>query len=544
MRGKLYKRVSSLLLLVMLCSAFAVFPTFAAGKSATFSLTDADGVKKGQTITVSVEASDVTQGTQVSGMTFRLEYPSSALAYVEGSSQMAYQNVPAPIVGNTTAGLLIVTWDTTSSISLQNGKVLDLNFTVKEGFTSPEEIKLTVQACYNLTVTSGWKIENISTNVEKNGIVTSDVLVDDIVQKLIEDIDNIGTVDASDACKQKLDALYNTYLGLKQAQKNQVTNYNELIQAIKKYEQLVAQESTDPVLSQAAQYRSDYAEALALRMSTIKHTDVEALEKALKAMEELPTNVQLELLREKYMLRNLLEKAKELQNAEDERLAYEELLAQADQLVNEFKNGIYKWVLELTPETVKISDETGVNTAYEELLNMEIINDIAFARLAPELKLLESLRAKIKELKDAEDPEGAEVREIAEAFREKFAYLLGMNPEDLSYEDKLDVYLAYELANSYDASVQEELAKEIEHLSLLKDAVDMLSPEEVTSTIQTRIGLKDASFSIKGRAMSIVVWFLCALCILAGIYVCIMRYWYAKLRKRLGNPDLRREEIE
>lgn len=506
---------------------------------AVFSLSGASGVKKGDTVVVQISV-NAGSGTKINGMDFSLLFESEYLSYISGSAKLNMNTDNSPTV-SVLNNRLNLAWDSGTSVTLASGKFASFSFRV-ENISKELEVKLNFGSCYAISIVSGRVVyKDIAVSVSNTALIKGDN-EDAAVNAVIAAIDGIGEVTAGS--KSQLDLIYNAYKSLSQAQKQKVTNYDKLAEAIRKCDELIKQEENDPVAKEIKDYKIKYSEALNLRVSTVGPNDVEKLTEALEAMKKLSSQAQVELLRTKYLLDSVLAKAKELKSEEDRKNNEEKLRAEAEALANEYRNGIYKWVFALTTDTVKIVDGEGVNLAYEELMNIEIINDIAFRLLAPEKELLESLKKRIDELKLIQNPELSAAIAKANDFREKFGFLFTLKDDEVTYDEKIDIYIAYELLNSYDEDVKELLSSELERLEQLMSIVGGLEPDEVKEvetvvneitkikTVHDTSGLGDLKVDLSSRKMSLTAYILMGLCVLSAILLGILRYAYYKLRKR------------
>ena len=506
---------------------------------AVFSLSGTSGVKKGDTVVVEISV-NAGSGTKINGMDFSLLFESEYLSYISGSAKLNMNTDNSPTV-SVLNNRLNLAWDSGTSVTLASGKFASFSFRV-ENISKELEVKLNFGSCYAISIVSGRVVyKDIAVSVSNTALIKGDN-EDAAVNAVIAAIDGIGEVTAGS--KSQLDLIYNAYKSLSQAQKQKVTNYDKLAEAIRKCDELIKQEENDPVAKEIKDYKIKYSEALNLRVSTVGPTDVEKLTEALEAMKKLSSQAQVELLRTKYLLDSVLAKAKELKSEEDRKSNEEKLRAEAAALANEYRNGIYKWVFSLTTDTVRIVDGEGVNLAYEELMNIEIINDIAFKLLAPEKELLESLKKRIDELKLIQNPELSAAIAKANDFREKFGFLFTLKDDEVTYDEKIDIYIAYELLNSYDDDVKELLSSELERLEQLMSIVGDLEPDEVKEVenvvneitkikiVHDTQGLENLKVDLNSRKMSLTAYILMGLCVLSAILLGILRYAYYKLRKR------------
>ena len=506
---------------------------------AVFSLSGASGVKKGDTVVVEISVNSGS-GTKINGMDFSLLFESEYISYINGSAKLNVNTDNSPTV-SVLNNRLNLAWDSGTSVPLASGKFASFSFKV-ENISKELEIKLNFGSCYAIKIVSGRVVyTDIATSVTNTAMIKGEN-EDAAVNAVIAAIDGIGEVTADS--KSQLNLIYNAYKKLSQAQKQKVTNYDKLAEAIRKCDELIKQEENDPVTNEIKDYKIKYSEALNLRVSTVGPNDVGKRTEALEAMKKLSSHAQVELLRTKYLLDSVLVKAKELKSEEDRKSNEEKLRAEAAALANEYRNGIYKWVFALTTDTVRIVDGEGVNLAYEELMNIEIINDIAFKLLAPEKELLESLKKRIDELKLIQNPKLSAAIAKANDFREKFGFLFTLKDDEVTYDEKIDIYIAYELLNSYDDDVKELLSSELERLEQLMSIVGDLEPDEVKEVenvvneitkikiVHDTQGLENLKVDLNSRKMSLTAYILMGLCALSAILLGVLRYAYYKLRKR------------
>lgn len=261
----------------------------------------------------------------------------------------------------------------------------------------------------------------------------------------------------------------NAYSALTPAEKRLVSNYQVLLDAIKQYEILKNQSFNDAEIDAAVnKFKNDYSSVLNASSAEViempNRVEIIALaKKALEDFEELPIGAQSKLLIQRTKLRKLISDVQAaLSDEEKEQERLEEIRRQqeeAKEIADRFRES-YKYVLELTEDSVTVLDDELVDEAYNALQRSSIGNDYVKDNLAAEEALLNALRKRISEIKSEMEPElEGPYKEVYE-FKTSFAYILALKPEELTYDDKLDVYLADAIFSTLSKEAQGMLANE------------------------------------------------------------------------------------
>ena len=269
--------------------------------------------------------------------------------------------------------------------------------------------------------------------------------------------------------KNRIQIANNAYAALTVAEKRLVSNYQVLLDAIKQYELLKNQSFTDDEIEAAVKkFKTDYASVLNASSADVIEMPnrlevIETAKKALEDFEELPIGAQSKLISQRTKLRKLISDVQAaLSDEEKEQERLEEirrLKEEAKEIADRFKES-YKYVLELTTDSVTILDDELVEDASKALQRSCIGNDYVIDYLKDEETLLNALRKRISEIKSEMNPElEGPYKEVYE-FRTTFAYILALKPEELTYDDKLDVYLADAIYSTLSKEAQNMLTSE------------------------------------------------------------------------------------
>ena len=398
------------------------------------------------------------------------------------------------------------------------------------------------------------------------------------VNAVIAAINAIGNVVYTEACNERIISAWNKYTALSGSEKLLVTNYSTLANAIKEYNRLREQSGNDPVNAEVEKYKQDHSYALSrtkLNVTTDKNADgsfkdVVALETAITEMEKLSVQAQAKLMPQKNTLKSVLAFLKEQIKDELEEQERAELekkqRAAAEEAVNDYLSQPFKWVFDLTPETVKTADETGVRNALSALGDYEI-NKYAVEMLADKKDLLEKLIKKIEELKISQNPEKDAEIKAADAFKDNFSYVLSLTPETVTRDDEIDVNIANYAYEMLDDGVKALLQNEGQLLSSLMDAIAELPQDESDSdensdgdTIaeidekddgDSAGGVKEiikrikdsAKYTVKfvTRNMSNIIWVMLAV---IGVLLINFGFCYGFYRRALKHPIDKEADID
>lgn len=546
------KTVSLFLSFILMISLLIPCVLVSAAQSASFKMNDVNNIGAGQEFSVNIYL-DSPESIQISGLNFALSYDSEKLEYTENSLR---SSVFSGISSYSNNGKVSFVWEDSQNKTVLKSSVISLNFRCKDSFNGTAQLKLDCISAYSCKYASNKLVfeEICPQGTIATANVTTGSDTDPAVAALIEKINAIGTVTATEECKNMLDALLAEYNALSYSNKKKVTNYSVLVAAYNKYTELCQNDGA--LTEEINAFLIANSRALALRASTVTVDDEEIVNKALDDWDKLSVSAKLKLTTQRSLLKNLLAIITELDAENQNRLEQERLQREAEQMAADFRS-LNSWVLELKESDIMADHREGLQKALSELEEMEFFNDLAYKIFVKDgtIERLTKFYNKAKELYDALHPADAEYIDKAENFKASFGYILNVAPADLSYDDVADVNLAYMVYSFLDEKTKGYLKNEAALLDALMSAADLLSPDDdeggnsdtetITETVTEVKTVKDTKyitrdladrydllFSMKG--MSNVVWILLAiegasLILLGGS---LLMYYFTKKRKK------------
>ena len=564
MKRRLFKRLISGLLSVLILSAL-VYVQVGAAPVAEFKLSASKTyIKANESFDIKVKLSNA-DDLKLNGLTLALKYDKNVISYSNKSAKALVDGMDEFTAHNSN-GTVIFTWDSLENavIPAGNSDIIKFSFQALSDF-SATSVTMQVNSLYYL---NGNKITDIQCTV--GSALSLNQLVSSAVQSVINRINAIPQpVTYTPDCGAKITAAWNEYCALPAQSKTAVTNYNVLVAAMKEYERLSAEQGTGNTELDEYKRAHEYALSLTKLNATTdkdadgKFKDIEAIKIALSDMEKLSIATQAKLMTSKNTLKDVLQYLEkqvedEIKQQEEEKRIEEQKQA-AKEAVEDFKSQPFKWVFDLTVDTVKVTDETGVSNAMTALNSAEI-NKYAIEMLKEYRELLEALSKRIVELKVAENPEMAKEIIAAEDFKSKFSSILALTVDNVTKDDELDINIASYAFEMLDDGVKALLEAEGEHIAALLEKVSNLPDSEETDTddndaadtteieehdespsiiqkvINKIIGGKDYDVTIQNRNMSKFIWVMLiaigALSINLG--VCYGFYKYAEKKYERG----------
>jgi uncharacterized protein YukE len=218
----------------------------------------------------------------------------------------------------------------------------------------------------------------------------------------------------------------------------------------------------DSALEAAEAFKTAHAEALEKTADTVSTGDEATVNAALAAYEALGVDAKALLGEEKALLDGLKAKIDELKSG-----------SPAEAAANAFKTA-HAGALGKTAATVTIGDETAVDAA---LAAYEALGADAKALLGTEKTLLDSLKARIDELKDA-----GLAGEAANAFKTAYAGALGKTTATVTSGDEAAVDAALTAYEALSADAKALLGEEKALLDSLKARIEALKAAEAFKT--------------------------------------------------------------
>lgn len=571
MRTGIFKKIFAVILTLTVILPIVAITSFA-DTSVSLSVEDVGGVKANDAFQVSVKYTG-SAAVQISGISLVIAYDESKVAFSGNSEKIFVKNMDGCTISNKNGKVRLI-WDSLDKVTLTSGKLFQFTFAAKSSF-SDTVITPSVEMLY---VFEGNAMKDIAVGTMTGGSITGNAVNNvNAVIAAINAIDN--PVVYTDACNERIISAWNKYTALSGSEKPLVTNYSTLANAIKEYNRLREQSGNDSVNAEVEKYKQEHSYALSrtkLNVTTDKNADgsfkdVVALETAITEMEKLSVQAQAKLMPQKNTLKSVLAFLKaqikdELEEQERAELEKKQRAA-AEEAVNDFLSQPFKWVFDLTPETVKTGDETGVRNALSALGDYEI-NKYAVEMLADKKELLEKLIKKIEELKISQNPEKAAEIKAADAFKDNFSYVLSLTPETVTRDDEIDVNIANYAYEMLDDGVKALLQNEGQLLSSLMDAIAEL-PQDDTDSDEDSDGdtaaeidendnsgdseggvkeiikrIKDsAKYTVKfvTRNMSNIIWVMLAV---IGVLLINFGFCYGFYRRALKHPIDKEADID
>lgn len=323
-------------------------------------------------------------------------------------------------------GKVMLVWDSNENVSFPSGDLLKLQFkTISDENEGQKEVTLDIiEICDEEFNTVASTVNGVKINLKKHTVTAA-------VQTTIELINNIGTVDASDECLQRITQALNSFSNLTSVEKGLVTNYSTLVEAQKRYNELKEKEEAEKnqqaLDNEIKQFLQDHAVAIALTEQTAKIGDLAKVSDALNEYNTKSAYVRNKLKEEYENLKKVKSKINQLIDDEDAKRAATELAAGYKQT--------YKSLIELPVSNVvyepdlKAEIESAINT-YDE-----VFDKYAKALLTKEYEHIKLLYERYKELEieNAPEPESV-VREYTE-FRSKYLSLIMTSEDSVSQND-------------------------------------------------------------------------------------------------------------
>lgn len=394
--------------------------TVAAASSAKFKLSsNKTEVFKDNSFTVTLSAEN---SFSAAGIYAEISFDKTAFELQKYT--VVNDNISDCSVGYRNSKVLFV-WDSDKNASF-SGNLLKLQFkTISDSSEGKKKFSFDViEMCDE-------KFKSVSNAVTSAEVSVKKLTASDNVLKTIDLINNIGTVDASDACLKRITLALNAFSKLTSSEKGLVSNYPTLAEAQKKYNELKEKEETEKnqqaLQNEINKFLSDNADALALTESNAKISD---LTKVTDALNEYATKSAY--VREK--LKNKYEHLKKLRDKINALIEDENAKNAAIEIAAGFRE-TFKDLIELPVSNVVYEPE--LLTEIESAINTydEVFDDYTKALLTKEYQHIKALYERYKELeiKNAPEPESV-VREYT-AFREKYLKLIMMSEDSVTQNE-------------------------------------------------------------------------------------------------------------
>ena len=435
-------------------------------------------------IAISLKGNNISVGA----FSFSLTYDATKLKYESGSlSSIYFDGISVYDKG----GKLNFAWDSTKNVGVKTGIVFKMTFMTSADYTEDTVIDMAKGVMYSIPQNIQGDLEftkvfEVETPITATVTPNSTPVVDESVQSVIDMIDALGEPVATEEYKQALDTALNAYAELSYAQQKKVLNYQELATKYSEYLGMVSNTTS----TEAKAWLSEYEAVLQLRADTVEFEDKETIENALEAWEALPTNAKFETTNQRLLLKSLLNIIDEVYAEQLEQQEQEKLMAEAQELADGYKID-WKNVLVWEVDQIESGHLTFIQQAEAALNGMQGLGtfDLAYNILVADgtYAHLQALKEKALEEYAKDYPEDAEYITRAEKFKSQFGYVLGMEVDDLTYEDVADINTAYIAYDFLDAKTKSYLETEYSKLEELMMASDNLLPEEEDTESETQI---------------------------------------------------------
>lgn len=440
--------------------------TVAAASSAKFKLSsNKTEVFKDNSFTVTLSAEN---SFSAAGIYAEISFDKAAFELQKYT--VVNDNISDCSVGYRNSKVLFV-WDSDKNASF-SGNLLKLQFkTVSDSSEGKKKFSFDViEMCDE-------KFKSVSNAVTSAEVSVKKLTASDNVLKTIDLINNVGTVDASDACLKRITLALNAFSKLTSSEKGLVSNYPTLAEAQKKYNELKEKEETEKnqqaLQNEINKFLSDNADALALTESNAKISD---LTRVTDALNEYATKSAY--VREK--LKNKYEHLKKLRDKINALIEDENAKNAAIEIAAGFRE-TFKDLIELPVSNVVYEPE--LLTEIESAINTydEVFDDYTKALLTKEYQHIKALYERYKELeiKNAPEPESV-VREYT-AFREKYLKLIMMSEDSVTQNEYSLIQQAMSDYDSMSDMAKGKMASVYRHLMNLLFALNNAEVDYIDS---------------------------------------------------------------
>ena len=554
------------LIVVMLLLQLTV-PAFAeANQSIVFSSEDAYA-SKGDTIVLPITISSES-AIEISGLALSVRYKTDCLSYKKGSFETSVVSGMSDCVvyNDSTKGVVTFAWTSVENIKLAKKNVIfKPQFEVLQSATEDSSVVLEITEAYTYKATEKNPIVDFTIS-NRNVDVRVTIGNDSFVENVISLIDTIGKVEYTQESLNKIMESASAYGTLTEMQKKKVTNYSILAEAMVEYERLRIAAEESKVSQEISAYMEEHIYALGLTIDTVTIADEDAVTSAINAYGELSADAKSRSEVYKYK-KNLDKISAQINVLKQEILDQQkevEYKAKAIEYADFFKDE-YKILLQLKTDTVTLDHEASLNkalSALNMLSGLQFYGPYVEEYLKAEKILLTALIDTVQDIKkNASNGEGATPEIEADNFRNNFAYILSLNPEDVSADDALELRLAEVLFDMLDPEVQELLTQEYAHIEELLSALDNLpdeneqsdnensqNGESVTETeIVVRNGLEGLVMKFANRQVGIIVLILLLLLLLSTIvFIVLQLFYHLYLKKghKLNEKNMEKQRKE
>ncbi|MBP3627456.1 MAG: hypothetical protein J6J39_05400 [Clostridia bacterium] len=557
-----FKKLAIIVFTVAIILTQCIIPAFALTPQTVQFDSNAVSAKKGDTITLPIVISS-DKAIDIGGLSLYIKYKTDCLSYVEGSGAPLVDGMSDAVFFNSTTGRLSFAWTSGKVLTIPKKTVLlKPQFKVLDSAVEDADAQLVITEAYTI---SGAQVIDLTVG---NANINFDITVaseDSQVQKVEKLINDIGKVEYSDECLKKIVDAASAYSILNENQKQKVSNYNKLSEALVEYERLRIEAEESAVSEEISKFMDNHKTALALTTDTVKISDETAVLNAINAFNRLSKEAQYKIYSYSSQLKTVREKITALKKTEEQKqeAAAEEarLRKEAQQYAATFKEEKAPF-LSLKVEDLLADHYTGLNDALENINMLSELNPYVNEYLKVEKALLTEFMEKVKEIiKQNEENQIPSEQIDADIFRNTFSYILSLTAETVTIDDAIDVRLASAMYEMLDPAVQALLSNEYSIIEELLSKVDTLSPEADTEAEDDgeaegdnqpvvnnggSAGVGKVTMRFANRQMGAIIWILLLLFALSAIIFAALQVFYhyfCKPRMAAGDDEWEEEDI-
>ena len=493
---KAIKKIACFCLVIILTAGSVVSGVEATGTTPTVKFEASNATaKKGERVTVSIKMNTTKQSFKICGLQMSLVYDKNQLEFVEAKYDGAVTLLSgAEAYDNKKAQSVKYGWVSSSGDNVtisDEVTVCTLTFKVLSGANEGQSsLKLTVDDAFYYENT---EFKNLKTS-KKNGSITIDSATNTEVQKTIDAIDAVQTIydiesiydnggslstvqeETWSQALQEITTATGLYATLLNSQRQEVTNYQDLLDAQKLYEMLRLMTENEAVAEEIKAYKEANKMALDLTVDTVTTADETIVGNALETINQLSKEAQNALYKDYLHLLRLQDKITLLKGDEAAAEADRKLREQAEEYARIFKEDEFPHALTIQPETVLAVDLEYLQKAMEWIESMSGLNMYVPVVLEAEISHIKNL------YQIAQDKAGVNLTDderAARNFKTNFSYLLGLTEDTVSGNDLTHLEIALGCYGILSSGAQKLLVKEKELLEALKTKAEALYEDEL-----------------------------------------------------------------
>ena len=538
------KKIGSLFLVLVLAFSILNIPVDAANKAQiSYSTQRSKGTQYETTSTFTVGEKIYVPITfqgipdvKVGGFACKIEYNSDALTF-SSNTWTTVNDKDAVFYTHDKNGTVTLLWDTVSNGTVFDGTIFYVVFESKEDISEDTDLKFSIQVDDFYELSAAYP--NILFEVESKTL-TAQIVVEGIPQTVLEAMQQLKTISAS---QESLDCIVDAEMQWGSLTANQqksfvkqyAQEYEWFSTARNRYNKAVEQAGVDAINQQVKDFKTTYAEVLALSTETVTLQNAEAVAATTKAYEILPTSVTTRLPQEiPKLLKDLGKRIEDLEEAK----------AEAEIFIKD-----YGACGDITEAMLTESFTTFEAQITEAMLMYDMLPEDAKPLVADLYGKLSALQKKCEEI-IATNEELKAISDEVNAYQRKWLKVFTLNAGNVSLEDKTAIEMAISDYASLSKPAQEALSSKItmlksllERINSQRDDNSVQSGATDDSTVvqtQTKEKIVEKEVLVKiteylSKAVPKVVWILLALfltAILTLLFPLIMTLYYKKNKKK------------